>query len=251
MILRFAREGNKLSHMALTMRTVGLDPDFVDYTRAWDLQKQVHADVLEGTAPSTVLLLEHSPTYTAGRRTEEHERPAGGETPVIDVDRGGKLTWHGPGQLVAYPILRLPDPSKVREYVWNIEQLIIDALARFGVAGSRIEGWEGVWLPADEARPPRKIAAIGMRVKEGVTMHGFALNANNDLTPYSSIIPCGITTAGVTSIAAETGQDVTAAAVADVVSQLFQERAALFDADTQPQSEHRSDAAAGSKGSNS
>lgn len=219
--------------MALTMRTLGLDPSFVDYMAAWETQKQLHADVLAGREPSTVLLLEHAPTYTAGRRTEDHERPVGGTTPVIDVDRGGKLTWHGPGQLVAYPIVRLPDPSKVREYVWNIEQVIIDVLAHYGIQGERIDGWEGVWIPADDRGPARKIAAIGMRVKEGVTMHGFALNADNDLTPYSQIIPCGITTAGVTSIEAETGQKVTPADLAEIVSQIFIDRAALFDADSQ------------------
>jgi lipoyl(octanoyl) transferase len=244
--------------MALTMRTLGLDPEFVDYTNAWDIQKQVHADVLEGREPSTILLLEHAPTYTAGRRTEDNERPVGGTTPVIDVDRGGKLTWHGPGQLVAYPIVRLPDASKVREYVWNIEQLIIDALKHWGIDGQRIDGWEGVWLPADANSPqPRKIAAIGMRVKEGVTMHGFALNANNDLTPYTLIIPCGITTAGVTSISAEIGRDVTAADVASVVAELFHERAALFDAAAHSEAESlieadaRAAQPAGSKGTHS
>ncbi|GAA1349209.1 lipoyl(octanoyl) transferase LipB [Falsarthrobacter nasiphocae] len=218
--------------MAVSLRRIGLDPEFVDYVEAWDLQKSVHADVLAGHLPSTVLLLEHAPVYTAGRRTEDHERPVDGSTPVVDVDRGGKLTWHGPGQLTVYPILRLPDPSKVREYVWNIEQLIIDVLERYGVRGQRIDGWEGVWLPADDARPPRKIAAIGMRVKEGVSMHGFALNVSNSLDPYSRIIPCGITTAGVTSLEAETGQSLTPEQVAATVEEMFSARAALFDAET-------------------
>lgn len=234
--------------MALAMRTVGLAPDFVDYQAAWDLQKETHADVLAGRSPSTVLMLEHAPTYTAGRRTEEAERPTSGTTPVVDVDRGGKLTWHGPGQLVVYPIVKLPDPSKVRQYVWDIEQIIIDLLARHGVAGQRIEGWEGVWVPADERGPARKIAAIGMRVKEGVTMHGFALNADNSLDPYSIIIPCGITTAGVTSIKAETGRDVSPADLAREVAELFQERAALFDADSQAPGTLETSAQGSSKG---
>jgi lipoyl(octanoyl) transferase len=202
--------------MALEFSRVGFAPDYVDYEAGWALQRRLHAEVVAGSAPSTVLLLEHSPVYTAGKRTEEHERPLDG-TPVVSVDRGGKLTWHGPGQLVGYPIVALPDPTKVADYVNILEQVLINVLADYGVAGTRIEGRSGVWIDADERGPARKIAAIGIRVNHRVTMHGFALNCRNDLAPYSQIIACGITDAGTTTIQAETGLDVAPADIADRV----------------------------------
>lgn len=199
----------KVAPMSVEFTEVGFSPDLVDYAGAWTLQKEVHAAVVAGKAPNTVLLLEHAAVYTAGKRTEEHERPFDG-TPVVNVDRGGKLTWHGPGQLVMYPIVRLRDPHGIREYVHTLEEIIIETLAAFGVTGTRVEGRAGIWLPAGDKGPSRKIAAIGIRVHEGVTMHGIAINADNDLAPYAQIIACGITDAGTTTIEAETGTDVSA-----------------------------------------
>ncbi len=194
--------------MTLVLSRVGLAPDFVEYTQGWEMQKSLHEQVVLGSAPSTVLLLEHTAVYTAGKRTEDHERPFDG-TPVVPVDRGGKLTWHGPGQLVGYPILALRDPARVAEYVHTLEEIIIVALRRFDIDGIRIDGRSGVWLAADGGRPARKIAAIGIRVKDRVTMHGFAVNCSNDLAPFQQIVPCGISDAGVTSISAECGRTVT------------------------------------------
>lgn len=194
--------------MTLVLSRAGLAPDYIEYTRGWELQKTLHEQVVGGTAPSTVLLLEHTAVYTAGKRTEDHERPFDG-TPVVPVDRGGKLTWHGPGQLVGYPILALRDPARVAEYVHTLEEIIIVALRHFGIDGIRIEGRSGVWLAAADNRPARKIAAIGVRVKRRVTMHGFAINCSNDLAPFQQIVPCGISDAGVTSISAECGRTVT------------------------------------------
>jgi lipoyl(octanoyl) transferase len=194
--------------MTLVLSRVGLAPDFVEYTQGWQMQKSLHEQVVLGSAPSTVLLLEHTAVYTAGKRTEDHERPFDG-TPVVPVDRGGKLTWHGPGQLVGYPILALRDPARVAEYVHTLEEIIIVALRRFDIDGIRIDGRSGVWLAADGGRPARKIAAIGIRVKDRVTMHGFAVNCSNDLAPFQQIVPCGISDAGVTSISAECGRTVT------------------------------------------
>ncbi|MFS8477531.1 MAG: lipoyl(octanoyl) transferase LipB [Micromonosporaceae bacterium] len=178
----------------------------VDYQEAWDEQRRLH-EAVAGGAPGTVLLLEHPSVYTAGKRTEPWDRPLDG-TPVIDVDRGGKITWHGPGQLVGYPILRLPDPVDVVAYVRRVEQMLIDVCAEFGLATSRVEGRSGVWVPADERGPARKIAAIGIRVARGVTLHGFALNCDCDLTHFDRIVPCGIRDAGVTSLTAELGRPV-------------------------------------------
>ncbi|GAB3566720.1 lipoyl(octanoyl) transferase LipB [Spelaeicoccus albus] len=224
--------------MALGFRTVGLAPDYVDYTEALALQRSVHADVAAGTADDVVLLLEHREVYTAGKRTEDWERPSG-DIPVIDADRGGKITWHGPGQLVGYPILRLPDPVDVVEYVRTLEAMLIDVCERFGVPGERVEGRSGVWLPADAAgsgaRPARKIAAIGIRVAANVTMHGFALNCDNSLEAYSTFVPCGITDAGVASLSEETGRDVTphdaAAAVREVMPRYFPSSSPAPDGD--------------------
>jgi lipoyl(octanoyl) transferase len=206
--------------MTLEFTRMGLAPDYVDYEEAWGLQRQLHADVVAGAAPSTVLLLEHAAVYTAGKRTEDHERPYDG-TPVVAVDRGGKLTWHGPGQLIAYPIVALPEPTRVADYVNILEEILINVLKEFGVDGERIEGRSGVWLPADSRGPARKIGAIGIRVNRRVTMHGFALNCNNDLRPFGQIIPCGISDAGVTSLKEETGRDISPADVIDKVEEEF------------------------------
>jgi len=205
--------------MTLEFSEVGFAPDFVDYTQAWELQRRLHDDVVAGRASSTVLLLEHAPVYTAGKRTEDHERPFDG-TPVIPVDRGGKLTWHGPGQLVGYPIIALKDPHGIRGYVHVLEDVIIAVLADYGLTGTRVEGRAGIWIEADHNGPTRKIAAIGIRVHNGVTMHGFAINASNDLAPFGMIIPCGISDAGVTTIKAETGHDVSAK---DLVTRVIEE----------------------------
>lgn len=178
-----------------------------EYLSAWEQQRAWHEDVVSG-APDLVWLLEHPPVYTAGRRTEPLERPFDG-TPVIDVDRGGKITWHGPGQLVGYPIMRLPDPIDVVAHVRRMEAVLIDVCAELGVAADRVEGRSGVWVRADERGPDRKVAAIGVRVSRGVTMHGFALNCDPDLTWYDRIVPCGIRDASVTSLSAELGRDVT------------------------------------------
>jgi len=205
--------------MTLEFSQLGLAPEFVEYSRGWDIQLELHANVVAGKSPSTVLLLEHAPVYTAGKRTEDHERPFDG-TPVVAVDRGGKLTWHGPGQLVGYPIIKLKNPAGIRDYVERLEAVMIAVLSDYGILAQRIKGRAGVWISADAKGPDRKIGAIGIRVHEGVTMHGFAINCNNDLAPYAQIIACGITDAGVTTIAAETGRDV---APADLVSRITEE----------------------------
>ena len=196
---------------AVTLEVLRLG--FVDYEEAWARQREVHARVVEGTGPDTLLLLEHPAVYTAGKRTEPHERPFDG-TPVIDVDRGGKITWHGPGQLVGYPIVRLPDPVDVVAHVRRMEQALIDVCAGLGLPTGRVEGRSGVWVAADDRGPDRKIAAIGVRVARGVTMHGFALNCDPDMSAFANMIPCGIPDAGATSLSAELGRDVT---VADVI----------------------------------
>ncbi|SCL17804.1 lipoyl(octanoyl) transferase [Micromonospora pallida] len=188
----------------------------LDYQTAWDEQRRLHEAVVAGESPDTVLLLEHPSVYTAGKRTEPWDRPMDG-TPVIDVDRGGKITWHGPGQLVGYPIVRLPDPVDVVAYVRRTEQLLIDVCAEFGLVADRVEGRSGVWVPADDRGPARKVAAIGIRVSRGVTQHGFALNCDCDLTYYDRIVPCGIRDAGVTSLSAELGRPVTVADALPVV----------------------------------
>jgi lipoyl(octanoyl) transferase len=185
----------------------------VDYRAAWEEQRRVHARVLAGDDPDTVLLLEHPSVYTAGKRTQPWERPSDG-TPVVEVDRGGQITWHGPGQLVGYPIVTLPrirpgGPFDVVAYVRRVEKVLMDACADLGVTTIRVDGWTGVWLPADSGRSVRKVAAIGVRVVRGVTMHGFALNCNPDMAAYEKIVACGIRDAGVTSLAQETGRNVT------------------------------------------
>lgn len=202
---------------ALAIERVGFGPDAVDYLEGWELQRRVHADVVARRRPDTVLLLEHQSVYTAGKRTEPHERPFDG-TPVVDVDRGGKITWHGPGQLVGYPILALPDPIDVVAHVRRIEGMLIDVCAELGVTTQRVDGRSGVWIAADDRGPDRKVAAIGIRVAEGVTMHGFALNCDNDLGFFDRIVPCGIRDASVTSLSQELGRDVTVTEVLPVVT---------------------------------
>ena len=194
--------------------TLGLSPDFVDYESAWQTQRQVHSEVASGKRPETVLLLEHTSVFTAGKRTEDYERPNDG-TPVIDVDRGGKITWHGPGQLVGYPIMRLPEPIDVVGYVRWLEQVLIETIAEFGVTGQRVQGRSGVWV--DVNGDFEKVAAIGIRIAEKTTMHGFALNCNNSLQPYDTIVACGIADAKTTTLQKLTGLDISAAMAAEIV----------------------------------
>jgi len=202
----------------LTFQEVGLGADAVDYLAAWELQREVHAEVVAGRAPGTVLLLEHPPVFTAGKRTDAHERPLDpGDAAVVDVDRGGKITFHGPGQLVGYPIVRLPDHVKVVDYVRRVEEALIGVCRDLGVTTARIPGRSGVWLRADDRGPERKVAALGIRVGRGVTMHGFALNCDVDLAWYDRFVPCGIADAGVTSLSQELGRDVTVQEVLPLV----------------------------------
>ncbi|WP_435769534.1 lipoyl(octanoyl) transferase LipB [Nocardioides sp. SYSU DS0651] len=202
----------------LDFREAGLGRDAIDYLAAWELQRQVHAQVATGDLPDTVLLLEHPPVFTAGKRTLPHERPVDtAGAAVIDVDRGGKITFHGPGQLVGYPIVRLPDHVKVVDYVRRVEEALIGVCADFGVTTARVPGRSGVWLRADARGPERKIAALGIRVSQGVTMHGFALNCDVDLGWYDRFVPCGIADAGVTSLSRELGRDVAVTEVLDAV----------------------------------
>ena len=239
----------------MRLEHLGFTPHPVDYLSAWDRQKAVHAAVVAGEQPDTVLLLEHERVYTAGKRTEPHERPFDG-TPVIDVDRGGKITWHGPGQLVGYPIMKLPRPVDVVAHVRRLEEALIRTAAEFGLETTRVEGRSGVWVLGDpvEERPKlgglslefdprlhdeefdarlngpeyapsnagqrredRKLAAIGIRVAKGVTMHGFAINVNPDSTWFDRIVPCGIRDAGVTSLSYELGREITIAEVLPVI----------------------------------
>ena len=193
----------------------GLSANSVPYKDALELQRATHRAVVGGSSPDTVIMLEHPSVYTAGKRTEPAERPTDG-TPVIDVDRGGKITWHGPGQLVGYPIMRLPEPIDVVGYVRRLEGILIDVLSRFGIDGARVEGRSGVWMRGSD-----KIAAIGVRVANGVTMHGFALNVNNSFEAYDKIIACGLADAGVTSMSRELGRDVPVTAVVPVVQAAF------------------------------
>lgn len=193
------RQSIRSSDAPVQVRQLGM----LDYRTAWDLQRQTAEARIAG-GPDTLLLLEHPPVYTAGRRTQDHERPMDG-TPVVDTDRGGKITWHGPGQLVGYPIIGLAEPLDVVDFVRRLEESLIAVCSEFGLDPGRVDGRSGVWLPADAHRPARKIAAIGIRVARGTTLHGFALNCDCDLRAFSAIVPCGIADAGVTSLTAETG----------------------------------------------
>ncbi len=192
----------------------------VAYDEAWALQQRVHAEVVAG-ADDMVLLLEHESVYTAGKRTDPWDRPTDGSR-VVDVDRGGKITWHGPGQVTGYPIVRLADPVDVVAYVRRLEQVLIHVCAAVGQQGVRVEGRSGVWTP-DGAR---KLAAIGIRVARGVTMHGFALNCDNDLAAYDAIVACGIRDATVTTLSAELGRRVAVAEVLPLLEARLPELAA-------------------------
>lgn len=207
----------------------------VPYREGWDLQRRVHDAVVSGERPSTLILLEHEPVYTVGRRAHSWERPDGdvvepGHVPVIDVDRGGKTTWHGPGQLTVYPIVRLASPIDVIKYVRALESAVMALCASYGIPTIRVEGRSGVWVPADPdgapgARPERKVCALGVRVARGVTMHGIGLNVDPDLAAFGldRIIPCGIDDAGVTSITAETGRRLSAPDPADALVAALEE----------------------------
>lgn len=186
----------------------------VEYQKAWESQRAIHQDVVDGKRPNTLLLLEHPSVFTAGRRTDDSERPTDG-TPVIDVDRGGRITWHGPGQLVGYPIVKLLKPTELVGFVREIESGLIAVCADLGLETQRIDGRSGVWVRDNLG--DRKIAAIGIRVAKGVTMHGFALNVNPDLSAFKSIVPCGISDADVTSLEIELQRLITIDEVAPLV----------------------------------
>jgi lipoyl(octanoyl) transferase len=186
----------------------------MEYEQAWQLQRTLHADVATGAGPNTLMLLEHPSVYTAGRRTEEFERPLDGSK-VIEVDRGGRITWHGPGQLVGYPIVKLLEPTEVVGFVREIESALINVCSDLGVNALRIEGRSGVWVV--DSQGDRKIAAIGVRVAKGVTMHGFALNVNPDLTAYDQIVACGIRDAQITSLQKELGREITIEEISEIV----------------------------------
>jgi lipoyl(octanoyl) transferase len=192
----------------------GLAPDFIGYEQGWAMQRDIHAKVASGAIADTVILLEHSSVFTAGKRTEDSERPTDG-TPVIDVDRGGKITWHGPGQLVGYPIMKLPQPIDVVGYVRWLEQVLIDSISELGLNTERVEGRSGVWAPIGDTHV--KVAAIGIRVAEHTTMHGFALNCNNSLDPYETIIACGIRDAKTSTLSELLGKEITPAMAAEIV----------------------------------
>jgi lipoyl(octanoyl) transferase len=206
----------------LVMRDLTVPLDFVragllDYQAAWDRQRALASARAAGSGPDTVLLLEHPAVYTAGKRTQPEDRPTDG-TPVIEVDRGGRITWHGPGQLVGYPIIKMLAPVDVVGYVRLLEQVLITACADLGLPAGRVAGRSGVWLPADGLRPERKVAAIGVRIAKDVTMHGFALNCDPDMAGFDRIVPCGIADAGVTSLTAELGRQVSVADAINVVA---------------------------------
>jgi len=202
--------------LAVTVRRLGT----VDYQVAWQEQRRLHAAVVAGTSPDTVLLLQHPSVYTAGKRTQPWERPADG-TPVVETDRGGQITWHGPGQLVGYPIVQLPVPQgrprDVVAYVRRMEQLLIETCGELGLATTRVKGRTGVWVPASGRGAARKVASIGVRVARGVAMHGFALNCDCDLSAYDRIVACGIRDARATSLSAELGRPVPVAEALPVV----------------------------------
>jgi lipoyl(octanoyl) transferase len=193
---------------------LGFNPEFIGYEEAWDFQREIHREVSSGARPDTVILLEHSPVYTAGKRTDAEELPQDG-TPVIETDRGGKITWHGPGQLVGYPIMQLPRPIDVVGYVRWLEQVLIDSIAEMGLETERVAGRSGVWYPIDGTHV--KVAAIGIRVADHTTMHGFALNCNNSLQPYENIIACGITDAKTSTLTELLGKEISPKYAAEIV----------------------------------
>jgi lipoyl(octanoyl) transferase len=200
----------------LTFDVVGIRDDLVDYHVGWEQQRALHARRVADEIDDVVLVLEHPSVYTAGKRTDDSDRPVDG-TPVVEVDRGGKITWHGPGQLVAYPICKLPDQVYVVDFVRRLEEALIRVCADLGLVTGRVKGRSGVWLAADDRRPERKIAALGVRVSRGVTMHGVALNCDNSMAGFDAIVPCGIADAGVTTLSAELDRDVTVAEVVPLV----------------------------------
>ena len=199
----------------------GLPPGPVDFRAAWALQRELHAEVVAGTRPDTLLLLEHRSVYTAGKLTEDHERPRDGAE-VVDIDRGGKITWHGPQQLVGYPLVKLPIPIDVVGFVRDLERTIMGVCAAVGVRTVPVEGRSGVWV-VPEGEDARKVCAIGMRVSKRATMHGFALNCANDLSWAHNVIPCGIDDAGVTSLSREAGRRIAVADVVDLAAEAMQE----------------------------
>ena len=198
------------SQSAIALTRHGL----IDYEKAWQVQRTIHLEVAEGTRPNTLLLLEHPSVYTAGRRTLDSEKPQDG-TPVIEVDRGGKITWHGEGQIVGYPIIKLRNRNDVVGFVREVEGALIEACAELGVATERYCERSGVWIRDEKG--DRKIAAIGIRVAKGVTMHGFAININPDMTAYDRISPCGFTDTGVTSLSRELGKDISVSEVLPII----------------------------------
>jgi lipoyl(octanoyl) transferase len=202
---------------AVDVRRLGI----VDYQEAWRLQREI-AEARQAGGPDTLLLLEHPSVYTAGKRTEPHERPRDGR-PVVDVDRGGKITWHGPGQLVGYPIIGLARPLDVVNFVRRLEDSLIAVCASVGLDTGRVEGRSGVWVRGQDGRADRKIAAIGIRVAKATTLHGFALNCDCALDAFTSIVPCGLADAGVTSLTAELGHSVTVDDVAGRVAEAVQD----------------------------
>lgn len=199
----------------------------MEYEAALAIQRNIHSEVAAGARPNTLLLLEHPSVYTAGKRTLDEERPGNGAR-VLDVDRGGKITWHGPGQLVGYPIVRLSNPHELVGFVREIESGLIKVCAEFGVHGVRVAGRSGVWVVDEKGE--RKIAAIGIRVASGTSMHGFALNVNPDLSAFEAIIPCGIADAAVTSLALELGREITIDEVVPVVEKYLYEALAKVSA---------------------
>lgn len=199
----------------------GLAPSLVPYTEGWELQRRIHSEVVAGDRDDTLILLEHEAVFTAGSRTEPADRPTRSTTPVIEVDRGGRITWHGPGQLVGYPIVRLGGQREVVPHVRRLERMLIDVLRPLGISSRQVDGRTGAWV--DGPLAPAKIAAIGVRVEKGVSMHGFALNCSNSLAPFDEIVPCGIRDAGVTTISREIGGETTPAAMRDAVASAFLE----------------------------
>lgn len=196
----------------------GFGEQAVEFQAAWDRQKLIHQKVVSDNHPPIVALLEHQNVYTAGRSTKASDLPINGER-VFEIDRGGRITWHGPGQLVGYPIMKLPDPIDIVAHVRRLELLIIDVLAEFSIRGEQISGRSGVWV--NSGLIPKKIAAIGTRVAKRVTMHGFALNCDNDLTPFRQIVPCGISDADVTTMSIEAGRNISVSEVVPVVQSLI------------------------------
>jgi len=192
------------------------DDRAIDYLEAWDLQRSLHQQRVDNQIGDIALFLEHPAVFTAGKRTEAHERPSDG-SPVVDVDRGGKITFHGPGQLVVYPIAKLPSHVLVVDYVRRVEEAMIRAIAELDIRTGRVPGRSGVWLAADQNHPERKVGAVGIRVSRGVTMHGISINADVDLDFYERFVPCGIADAGVTSLTAELGRSVSVPETADLL----------------------------------